>query len=516
MSYTGNMTEQQQITNEQTQASTQPADAQPANGQTIGTLTASVQPAGAQSASTLPAGIQPADTSLGHAIPAKGKKSYMGMILVVCIVLLLAVIAAGAWLILSNGSSAQDASTGAQTAQQSAPAVGNDKTAPSHPNKLAGSTETVDASGIVHGVSPDGITYVVYGRGEIGHQAGKITLSALGDVLITDNNINIIDGYDGGRGDGAYDCRPFYQGTAEQARAYDLRFINQETIADGTSGFSGYPVFNSPDTITHGIAAEGFNIVNLNSNHTWDMGAAGIEHTHALWDEYPQVMLIGSYDSPEDAEAIHMIERNGTTFAFLSYCYGDNFYGTDPSGFPNSYYSTPFDDGRMADDIARAKKVADAVIVYMHWGSEYTWQPNDQQVEYAEWLADQGVDLIIGSHAHILQPIKYVTSASGNTVLTVYGLSDFISGWTLTDTILSGMFTCDFVWQRDGTLALENPLFYPAIEWSDGGDVYVRFLNDMSDAEIANNTRTEDVGDDVAYLHRFLDDLGMDIPVVWD
>ena len=170
----------------------------------------------------------------------------------------------------------------------------------------------------------------------------------------------------------------------------------------------------------------------------------------------------------------------------------------------------------MADDIARAKKVADAVIVYMHWGSEYTWQPNDQQVEYAEWLADQGVDLIIGSHAHILQPIKYVTSEAGNTVLTVYGLSDFISGWTLTDTILSGMFTCDFVWQRDGTLALENPLFYPAIEWSDGGDVYVRFLNDMSDTEIANNTRTEDVGDDVAYLHRFLDDLGMDIPVVWD
>ena len=86
MPYTGNMTEQQQITNEQTQAS------------------------------TLPAGIQPADTSLDHAIPAKGKKSYMGMILVACIVLLLAVIAAGAWLILSNGSSAQDASTGAQTA----------------------------------------------------------------------------------------------------------------------------------------------------------------------------------------------------------------------------------------------------------------------------------------------------------------------------------------------------------------------------------------------------------------
>ena len=450
-------------------------------------------------------------------IPAKGKKSHWGAILAVCIILLLAIIGAGVWLVISNNPSGQDASSAdARGEQQAAVQAGNDKTAPAHPNKLAGSTETTDVNGIVHGVTPDGITYVVYGRGESGHQAGKVTLSALGDVLVTDNNINIIDAYDGSRGDGAYDLSPFFQCTADQAREYDLRFINQETVADSASGFSGYPVFNSPDTITHSIAAEGFNIVNLNSNHTWDMGAAGIEHTHELWDGYPQVMLIGSYDSPEDGEAIHMIERNGTTFAFLSYCYGDNFYGTDPSGFPNSYYSTPFDDGRMADDIARAKQVADAVIVYMHWGSEYTWQPNDQQVEYAEWLADLGVDLVIGSHAHILQPIKYVTSEAGNTVLTVYGLSDFISGWTLTDTILSGMFTCDFVWQRDGTLALENPAFYPAIEWSDGGDVYVRFLKDMSDAEIAGNTRTEDVGDDVGYLHRFIDDLEMDIPVVWD
>ncbi|MDO5117376.1 MAG: CapA family protein [Eggerthellaceae bacterium] len=449
-------------------------------------------------------------------IPKKGKKSYLGIVLIVCAVILCAVVAAGVWLIISSSSSAQNEPTDTQTSQQSSLEASKDRSAPAHPNKLAGSTETTDANGIVHGITPDGITYVVYGRGAFGRQTSKVTLSALGDVLVTDNNINIIDGYDGSRGDGAYDLRPFFQGTADQAREYDLRFINQETIADGSSGFSGYPVFNSPDTITHSIAAEGFNIVNLNSNHTWDMGAAGIEHTHALWDEYPEVMLIGSYDSPEDAEAIHMIERNGTTFAFLSYCYGDNFYGTDPNEFPNSYYSTPFDDGRMADDIARARKVADAVIVYMHWGSEYTWQPNDQQVEYAEWLADQGVDLIIGSHAHILQPIKYVTSESGNTVLTIYGLSDFISGWTLTDTILSGMFTCDFVWQKDGTLSLENPMFYPAIEWSDGRDVYVRFLKDMSDAEIADNTRTEDVGDDVGYLHRFLDDLEMDIPVVWD
>ncbi len=96
----------------------------------------------------------------------------------------------------------------------------------------------------------------------------------------------------------------------------------------------------------------------------------------------------------------------------------------------------------------------------------------------------------------------------------VFGLSDFITGWTLTDTILSGMFTCDFAW-HDGKLAVENCSFTPAIEWSDGGDTYVRFLKDMTDAEIADNTRTEDVSDDVTYLHDFIDGLGMEVPVNW-
>ena len=113
-----------------------------------------------------------------------------------------------------------------------------------------------------------------------------------------------------------------------------------------------------------------------------------------------------------------------------------------------------------------------------------------------------------------MQPIRYVTGASGKRVPVVYGLSDFITGWTLTDTILSGMFTCDFVW-HDDKLEVENCAYLPAIEWSDGGDTYVRFLKDMTTAEIDANTRTSDVGNDSEYLHNFIDALGMEVPVVW-
>ena len=151
----------------------------------------------------------------------------------------------------------------------------------------------------------------------------------------------------------------------------------------------------------------------------------------------------------------------------------------------------------------------------MHWGSEYTTQPNDQQYEYAEFLADLDVDLVLGTHAHIMQPVEYITGPSGNTIPVVFGLSDFVSGWTITDCILSGIFTCDFVRAEDGSVQVENPVWHPTIEWSDGGDVYVRMLENMDDATIDANLRTPDVGNDSAYLRDMVHSLIVDIPSAW-
>lgn len=381
------------------------------------------------------------------------------------------------------------------------------------PAKLQGSTETVDENGIVHGTTPDGIRYTVHGRGVSAGEAGKVTLVAAGDQIATDNSMPIADAYAGSVGDGKYSFTPFYKEVAPFIAQFDLRYVNQETVMAGADrGYSGYPVFNGPDAQAAAIADVGFNMVNFATNHTYDMGLSGIERAHEIWSKYPELMIGGSYLTQEDRETVHMIERNGITFAFLAYTYGDNHYGT-VEAFPNSYYVCGFDKSLIEADVRRAQKVADAVIVSMHWGSEYTVTPNSQQEEYAKFLADLGVDLVLGSHAHIMQPTKYVTGDSGNTVLVVYGLSDFVSGWTLTDCILSGLFTCDFVWNGEG-VSLENPVWYPTIEWSNGGDVYVRMLKDMSDAEIDSNTRTRDVSNDSAYLKEFLDAAGMEIPVV--
>lgn len=390
-----------------------------------------------------------------------------------------------------------------------------DRRPASIPSKIAGSEEAIDEKGIVHGMTPEGISYTVRGRGVQAGSPDRVSLCAVGDQIATSMSFPIADRYAGEVGDGIYDFAPFYQEIKPFIQGYDLRYINQETVMAGTEGgrtYSGYPIFNSPDSMAQAIADTEFNLVNFATNHSYDMGSYGIERSHEVWARYPQLLIGGSYLTQEDRETVHMIERNGLTFAFLAYTYGDN---SGAGSIVNQYYSCQFDKDLIAADVRRAQQVADAVIVSMHWGSEYVSEPNSQQYEYAAFLADLGVDLVLGTHAHIMQPVKYITGESGNTVPVVFGLSDIVSGWTLTDTILSGVFACDFVVNEAGDrLEVENLIWYPSIEWSDGGDVYVRLLKDMDEATINANTRTEDVANDYQYLHDKVNSVGMEIPVV--
>lgn len=370
----------------------------------------------------------------------------------------------------------------------------------------------------MHGTSSTGIDYTVHGRGESGGQSDRVTLAAVGDQIATDNSMPLADGYAGSTGDGQYDFTPFYQEVSGYLQQFDLRYINQETVMAGTEDgyeLSGYPMFNSPDACAEAIASVGFNLVNFATNHSYDMGSYGIERSHEVWAQYPQLLIGGSYLTQEDRETVHMIERNGITFAFLAYTYGDNSYA-DASNMPNSHYSCQFDEEQITADVQRAKQVADAVIVSMHWGTEYTTQPNESQYQWAGFLADLDVDLVLGTHAHSIQSVEYITGESGNTVPVVFGPGDFVSGWTLTDTILSGIFTCDFIPDGSGGVTVENPVWHPTIEWSDGsGDVYVRMLSNMSDEEIDANTRTDDVTGDADYLRGVISSTITQIPVDW-
>lgn len=238
-------------------------------------------------------------------------------------------------------------------------------------------------------------------------------------------------------------------------------------------------MFNAPDEAIDALHEVGFNLVNFCSNHVYDQGEAGVLRTHELFEQYrDQMMVLGSFTSQEERDATHMIECNGMRFAFLSYTYGCNFNGSDPANFPNDYMLCGFDTEVMEREIRQAQGLADAVIVVMHWGSEYVYEPNDQQWDYAQFLADLDVDLVLGTHAHVMQPARIVTGANGN-------------------------------------VEVSNLLWTPTVEWSDGGDVYVRFLKDMSPAEVNSSTCVDDVpgGDYYQHYVDLTEACNMDIPV---
>ena len=385
--------------------------------------------------------------------------------------------------------------------------------------RVDASPSVADADGVVHGVTANGTKFSIHGAGEAGLSSSKVSFLAAGDQIASDYALELADAYGGEIGDDDYDFKPFYQEVKSFIQQSDLRLMSQETpLIGGQTGFpvSGYPMFVSPESCADAIADAGFNLVNFTTNHSYDAGVEGIEYSQQVWKKYPDIIVGGSFSSQDDRETVQLIERNGIRFAFLSYSYGDNSY-ENVSKEPNSYYAVAFDETSAAADIARAKDVADVIIVYMHWGDEYTTEINESQDKQAQWLADQGVDLVVGSHAHSIQPVRYYNGASGKHVPVVFGLGDFVSGWTLTDTILSGIFTCDFVQAEDGAVSIQNPVWHPTIEWSDGtGDTYVRLLENMNVADINANTRTEDwPGESFAHVYELTNETVTEIPVNW-
>lgn len=351
--------------------------------------------------------------------------------------------------------------------------------------------------------------------GEATPKVGKVSFCAVGDNLINEAGdytvdlLGLADAWSGEVGDGAYDFSPLYAQMKDVVSKYDIALINQETVLGGNDEFEyqGYPSYNTPDEMAQAVADAGFDVVNFNSNHSYDIGANGIEHAQKVWSKQPDVSVIGSYVSEEDRADIRVVERNGIKIAFLSYSYGQNGYAQDE--LPNDYYAVPFDKDKMKEEVAAAKKLADAVVVYMHWGEENTFDLSDEQENYASYLAGLGVDLVVGSHAHVIQPVKYVARGIQSTddssvnpadgMLCVYGLGDFVSGYTLPKTILSGMFSCDFVRDDKGGVTVQNPVWHGLVEHSEGDTDEVWLLSEYKQEQAESNSLLARVGENEEY-----------------
>ena len=258
----------------------------------------------------------------------------------------------------------------------------------------------------------------------------KVSLFAVGDALIHDAVYKDAktdeigeDGYN------IYDFKKMLTEIKPLSSTHDLAFYNQETIIGGKNlGLSNYPMFNSPDEIGLDMIDAGFNIVNLATNHTVDKGVSGATYSANFWEKQ-DVYTTGSYSSKEKRDNIKIAEKNGITYAVLGYTYGTNGLPVK-EGYEHLvnlwsvYGEKSYEEYKetVKEDIQKLRDKVDILIVSMHWGNEYTHSPSVYQLDAAKFLADQGVDIIIGTHPHVIQPIEYI-----DDTLVIYSLGNFIS-----------------------------------------------------------------------------------------
>lgn len=242
----------------------------------------------------------------------------------------------------------------------------------------------------------------------------RASLMMVGDALLHKNYFS-----HGENADGTYDFRPSLRYIAPIVKNYDLAFYNQETVFGGKElGYSGYPSFNSPADFGEQMIEMGFNMVSLANNHTMDKGVRGALNSYDFWKNQP-VITAGSWGSQDERDQLRIHEVNGITFAFLAYTYGTNGIVVPQD---RKYIIDVYDEELIRKDMAKYRDKVDFMIVSLHFGLEYSHTPQPRHKQMATFIAEQGADIIIGHHPHVIQPIDFI----GDT-LVVYSLGNFVS-----------------------------------------------------------------------------------------
>lgn len=259
-----------------------------------------------------------------------------------------------------------------------------------------------------------------------------ITIFALGDNLLHMPVVN-----SGKKADGSYEYAHLFSRLQPSIREADLAVIGQETIFGGAaSGYSGYPMFNSPSNMGKTLVNEGFDVILHASNHVLDRMTQGVEKTLEFWDGYPQTTVLGINKSEAEKQIVNIKNVKGARLALLNYTYGTNGI-TLPA--EKAYLVNYIDDEKIQKDVLYAEENADFTIAFMHWGTEYSEKPDDEQKRLCELMCGLGVDLIIGSHPHVVEPVEWYEAENGNRMLVYYSLGNFVSRQLEARNLLGGI-----------------------------------------------------------------------------
>lgn len=304
-----------------------------------------------------------------------------------------------------------------------------------------------------------------------GPQPVVIELMMVGDILVHDEVLQ-----NGLQPDGSYDFSFIFSNIGGYIEAADLRILNQETIMglpekgyDLVVEEDGTPVFNTPVELADAEVAAGFNVIIKATNHSFDHAYDGLAHELDYWrDHYPDVPVLGvdnPYDRRGDQDWVHnvyMFEKDGFKVALLNYTFGTNsFYDLTTDRDIVSY----LDETRIRADVAKARSAgADMIVACPHWGMEYKTEPSEEELRYAGLFRELGVDVIFGTHPHIMQPVEVTVDGNGHRTVCFFSNGSFIAADGFAETsLIGGISRATLVKEPDGSCRVAAASIVPVI-----------------------------------------------------
>ncbi len=252
--------------------------------------------------------------------------------------------------------------------------------------------------------------------------------------------------------DGTYDFTKHFANMADIFKAADLAVISQDTVLGGielgaTSTETG--IFNTAVELADGMADAGINVVLAANNHIMDEGSAGLNTMMSYFStKYPNITLLGVNNSREAKDEPVYVETNNIKIAMINYSYGSN-QTADLDASP--YLLNQYDEDWLSDILKQAREEADFIIAFPFWGEQNSMDYTQEQERQAQFLAGNGVDLIIGSYPHVVEPVKWITAENGDRTLVYYSLGNFQSIQNTVENMLGGQANITISKEEDGT-----------------------------------------------------------------
>lgn len=310
-------------------------------------------------------------------------------------------------------------------------------------------------------------------------------------MMVGDDLLHTPISKSGKKANGKYNYDGLFSHIKKDVKACDLSMINQEVILGGAKlGISSYPSFNGRQEVGDSLVRTGFNVILHATNHALDKGAAGIKNTINYWEKkHPEIKFTGINKSQAQKDRITYFKKNGIKVAVLNYTYGTNGIGL-PKGMP--YAVNLMTKAKVKRDVTLAKKHADFIILCPHWGTEYNTGIDSSQKSWTKYFLKLGVNLVIGTHPHVCEPVKWVSDKAGHKMLVYYSLGNYINatsrrGAGVQKQFYGGMARVNLKRNVKGKVVIDKAKFVPLITHKAGNKYTTYKVSDYTKALAKKN-----------------------------